>query len=935
MSQYAHSMKMPASTLSRLQRALSIALAAGLAAGVQAAGPDAQIRADQPAHSVDTITQPVLSGDIVVHVRDFDSFSQDLQTLQSRFPDLRLVRPLDADTGVYHLDAGSPEAAVSVSPALRALATVRRVQLNQSAVPAGRTGPVMHAGFTTPVAGNTSLQAPGIEIAPRPTTKDGVSTQGIAVDPLFGSQWHFINIAPAQRDNNIPASVYTSQGLSGTGVKVGFTNFGFNTHIDTDHTELDENYSFSLSTPFDPVLLPDNSVMTSLAGIVSGEMDGSGIMGVAPGSTVATYNWPGGALSNTFVEFQAYDWKRQQLDIKIFNTSGYVGRPIQGGNPGAPDGFVFTPLRNSFAFGRGGKGLVNIFSTGISQSAILPDPYGFPPANPGDSWSPFDALFQNTNELAVRQTTGGWSVGPFYAGAQVTNYPLANDRRSIILNTVAEDGFADVLGGSGPSVFASFYGGTTNQILSGNQGVSGRGVLTTVPGASNVGFFPAAGFVTGNESMTGPMIGAGVIALMLEVNPSLSIRDIQHILFQSIQESTKPANIKWPNFDINRNYIGFGFPPFDPSIPTYSFWQVNTGLYSGGTVENQAIRHSDLYGFGMVDAELAIQKAANWQGTPKLLLLDTGFVGNFNDPAIDSEDEIEIEIPDATFLVSVDADGAAGIDGAAAVIPGPFVPLPQFCVRQNVRIESVAIELTVTGAGAEDLYIVLESPNGTTSTLKLPATSNVVSGTSFDDVGDDDFDANTDIGINDTNYALYRHTFLTYKHWGELSGGQWNVFIADYGPDEANPEGEDATDDGMGGGDPGADMVISLGAFGLPGSAFREPKTVTGYRFMIYGTETGEPNFDGCPPAQTSCPGDLDGNGIVDIFDFFIYIQWFNEGNALADIDEDGDVDFDDLMAFRALWIPGFCDGDPNFGGRPRPGDSNAGGDNNPGSRPI
>ncbi len=47
---------------------------------------------------------------------------------------------------------------------------------------------------------------------------------------------------------------------------------------------------------------------------------------------------------------------------------------------------------------------------------------------------------------------------------------------------------------------------------------------------------------------------------------------------------------------------------------------------------------------------------------------------------------------------------------------------------------------------------------------------------------------------NGTAYAYYQHPFLTHKHWGELSGGQWSISIDDYGVDEMNPEGAEPGD---------------------------------------------------------------------------------------------------------------------------------------------
>ncbi len=945
MSQYDHQTMTTRPSFKR-PHALFLLATAGMAASIAgAAGPTvAQDRAKLVDNGPSLPGNPlgkVLSGRLVVHADSADDVRQAIEFLQPRFPDLRLVRALDAHLGVYQLEAGGVEGAIGASQSMLHMQGIRDVRLER-AMDSRRQKQIeqmsamrAHRAATQKAAQHANAW-PGVTPLP-----DGIQDPrgGFAVDPLFNTQWHFINTVNTNRDNNIPSSIYTVQGLSGAGVNVGLSNLGQNSHIDTDHTELDGNYNLDLTMEFQPTLFPDSSIMTSVAGIISAEANGVTVQGVAPNSTFGNFDWPLGLGAFPLIEYEAFDWRKSRIDIKVFDMFVNYEDVLNSYNQGATDAYALTPLRNSYIFGRGRKGLINIFSTGINLNAAFgipgpkwPDPYNFPPAAPGDSWSPLDEILASENEISIT-LTNGYTSGPYYPNGQITYYPPANDRRSFVFQTVAQDGYADIYSAFGSSIFASFYGGTTNQYEApGGSAQTGTGVLTTVPGAGNIAFFPGSGdaFPSGSETMSGATIGAGVITLMLEVNPNLSIRDIQHILFESIQESTKPATAKWPNFDINRPYIGpTGAVPAAP----FSFWQVNSGFYTGGLIESQAIRHSDIYGFGVVDADLAIQKAANWTPVPKLILLDTGYVGQFNDPFIDNGD-VDITIPDAEFVVFSEADGSIGLDGSAGIAAGS-TGFPVICVRQNIQIEAVVLELTVQGIGNEDLYIGLTSPNGTSSVLQMPSTNNIF-GTSFDDFDlDDDFDAAGGIIIGGDDFALYRHSFLTWKHWGELSGGDWNFGITDYGPDEENPEGEEPGTGPMP--DPGADMVISLGPFGVPGSEFREEKVLTGYRLQIYGTDIGEPIFEGCAPGTTSCPADLNGDGIINVLDLQIFLDWFMTGNALADLDGDGVLTYGDVIFYRGIWQPGFCDTSGNgiSGGRPNPGSSDAGGDNNPDTRPI
>jgi hypothetical protein len=964
MSQSARPMT-PNQSMSTLFRAFALMSVAGMATPALAAGPQKASQSfNQGQSAVDSSVniapsnsqqpysdQQILSGRLILRVTSINAFNAELEAVLQDFPGLEMVSPIDADNGIYLFNAGTPADAVRASQSLMTLASVVQVDLEQargnavtrllSALEDPRVAARLNNNRNTARRG---FDFPGV----RPLPNDFETPRGTGTDPLFGSMWHFNNTLDPDPnlnpDNNITSDIYNTMGLSGAGVTIGLASEGINSHLDTDHTELVGNYSFDLSMPFDPVLFPDSTAMTAFAGIMAAAVDGANIQGVAPNARIGTFTWPFSADSIPFQEYQAYEWKFRELDIKLYDTAtGWYNSPANAYNTGSIDEFVQIPLRNSYAFGRNRKGTINIFSTGMNAFAPLdvalgglpkwPDPYNFPPAASADSWSPLDELLNAGGNQVAITLTNGYTSGPYYPNGQVSYYGPANDRRSFIFGTVGEgrastnpeEIYADIYGAQGTSIFASFYGGSTNFFQGGAQSIGGRGVLTSVPGAGNIAVFPATTetIPSGNEALTGSAIGAGVIALMLEANPNLSIRDIQHILYESIQESPKDARIKWPNFDINRAYVsqGAAFPG------TVSFWQVNSALYNGGAVTNQAIRHSDLYGFGVVDAELAIQKAMSWTGTQPLIVLDTGLVGG------DADDDLELTIPSPEYLVTQDPDGETGTAGAAVMVGTTGVVLPTFCVRQNIKIEAIVVDLTIAGSGASDLWIELTSPNATRSVLHMPSTLNVF-GTSDDEFFlDDDGDGAGDINIGGTNYAFYRHRFLTWKHWGELSSGDWVLSFADYGVDEAMPEGEEP-ETGMDP-TPGADMVIDLGFFGVPGSEFRSEKTVTEYRFRIYGTDIGEPVFEGCNPLETSCPADLNGDGIVDVQDLQIFIQYFQDGNAVADINGDGSVDYADLLIYRGLWSPGFCDNNAFGGGRPRPGDSNAGDDNNPSSRPI
>ena len=85
----------------------------------------------------------------------------------------------------------------------------------------------------------------------------------------------------------------------------------------------------------------------------------------------------------------------------------------------------------------------------------------------------------------------------------------------------------------------------------------------------------------GGTSSAAPTV-AGVVALMLEANPLLGWRDVQHILIRTAEQ----------------NDAG------DPS------WITNAA----------GLRNSNIYGFGRVDAERAVTVAAGRRAGPALYL---------------------------------------------------------------------------------------------------------------------------------------------------------------------------------------------------------------------------------------------------------------------------------------------------------------------------
>ncbi|MCC5787541.1 MAG: trypsin-like peptidase domain-containing protein [Phycisphaerales bacterium] len=53
------------------------------------------------------------------------------------------------------------------------------------------------------------------------------------------------------------------------------------------------------------------------------------------------------------------------------------------------------------------------------------------------------------------------------------------------------------------------------------------------------------------------------------------------------------------------------------------------------------------------------------------------------------------------------------------------------------------------------------------------------------------------------------------------------------------------------------------------------------------------------------CPADLNGDGVVDADDFFLFLQLFADGDPIADINNDGVIDADDFFEYLGLFAQG------------------------------
>lgn len=192
-----------------------------------------------------------------------------------------------------------------------------------------------------------------------------------------------------------------------------------------------------------------------------------------------------------------------------------------------------------------------------------------------------DALISSTsNGRDGLGTIFVWAGGNGLTSNDRVDYdPYASSRYTIAVGAVGNDDRQASYSEPGSSLLLSAYssGGTL-------------GITTT---ASNSGYT----FTFGGTSASSPIV-AGVVALMLEANPGLTWRDVQHILVDSVR-------------------------PIDPDDER---WVLN----GSGRLVNEG------YGFGMVDAPAAVLLAEGWSGVGPEVSASSGVVA-VNEAAPDND----------------------------------------------------------------------------------------------------------------------------------------------------------------------------------------------------------------------------------------------------------------------------------------------------------
>ncbi len=442
---------------------------------------------------------------------------------------------------------------------------------------------------------------------------------------LAVDQWHLKSRAEEPAGANVRAVWPTTKG---TGVVIGIVDDG----VQHTHPDLQLGYSSALSFDFngnDPDPSPEtagacdttaNCHGTAVAGVATAR-GGDGVFGAAPLANVAGLRLTSAGMPSDPSQAAAF---RHQIDaIHISNNSW--GPPDDGRTLLAPGPLTQSAFDEAVTLGRGGKGRIFVWAAGNGL-----------------------ALHDNCN-------FDGW----------------ANTRFVIAVGALADN------------AQRAFYSEPCSAMFvtaPSNGGIRG---ITTTDLVGTDGYDPTdytAKF--GSTSAAAPVV-SGVAALMLSRNPTLTWRDVKHILVRS-------------SFRVNPTDPGWSVSPFP---------------------------HNEKFGFGLVDAEAAVNLAATWTNVAA-----------------------ESAIPEVVRNVNLTIPDGDPLGVKDSITLGSELA--------NFAVEHVQVEFTATHPYRGELTVTLTSPAGVQSNLATIR----------------DLDSGA-------NYSSWR--FGSVRHWGEAAAGEWTLRVTD------------------------------------------------------------------------------------------------------------------------------------------------------------
>jgi PKD repeat protein len=542
------------------------------------------------------------------------------------------------------------------------------------------TGVVTYAVSGYPSASSDQFS---VQVANLDASTSGTVMVALNSDPLLPNQWHIQNTGTTAFASTLPVAGNDldvagawAAGYSGKGIKVGIVDTG----VEAAHEDLAANVDLSHSYNFindsdDPS--PDaNSVGpdhgTEVAGIIGAvAFNGVGGRGVAYNVTLRGYNFLAATPQTMTDEVDSFGGASFSADNDVFNASF----ESDGYSLPQPDPAGQAMLANTTTL-RGGLGAAVVHAAGndfeLWEAEYEDDPntaealcsdadhYGVScgdTASDPDRTSPVPIVvgaLDATGTHASYADTGAalWISAPAGEFGLNSGYVAGLSNPAAYLPaiiTTARDGCANA---TYPPSYTEFAAPNGVNPLDAN----GANLL-----AADCQYTAT---MNGTSAAT-PMVTA-VIALMLQANPELSVRDIKYILAKTARHVD----------------------------PTFAGVSANGITFDAGWVRNAAgFSFSNYYGFGGVDATAAVNMAATY----------TSYL-----PAVQaSVGTYAYTAPSSSDVVSSNGYSI------------PFTVSESFHTVESATV-TLNIAQTPGGTGAYGMYCEqaeLTSPSGTTSIL--------------------------------------------------------------------------------------------------------------------------------------------------------------------------------------------------------------------------
>ena len=511
-----------------------------------------------------------------------------------------------------------------------------------------------YAGFTLDAAGRIRFecQAPGY------------GGQSGVVDPLYRQQWHLNNTGQrAYSDSagspnaDLSLNRILSRGPTGAGVRVAVVDTGLETcHPDlAASVEVDASFNFNAGLagrtltfapwhgarpdePYNPYPVGDHG--TSVAGLIAAESrNGVGGRGVAPGVALRGYNMLSAVDYDVSVYLDSLGASRfapDSANVDVFNMSfGGFGYPRN----------ISGDREALFAFGarqlRGGLGAIYVKAAGNgfrNCAAIDPSPLaaevGCASAN-GDATNniPYVIVVGGLRATGVRASYASAGAN-LWVSAPAGEYGVSEPAM------VTTDQVGSTAG------YGVFYGDRLSQLPDLN------------PNHDHTSSFNGTSSAAPNVS--------GVVAILLEAVPTLTWREVKHVLASTARRTDRGiAAVRRAFGDARR-------------VVRHAWTRNGAGYY-----------FHNWYGFGAVRADAALAAARR---------LAPGSLGAFRRSGWFESGAEPTPIPDDSG------------DGVAQTLR--IAGLPTFA-----NIEAVVVEVDLEHPFPHDLGIALESPSGTPSIL--------------------------------------------------------------------------------------------------------------------------------------------------------------------------------------------------------------------------